>query len=380
MHGRKRAEYKARFQNPKVLEVLSQKSLQWHRLMEELLQRRQQFLNYGDNSDTNDNNTKASDFKLITLELLEKALVVNPDPYWLWQFRRELLQSWDTRMSETNWEKEASLTQSALLSNPKAYAAWHHRKWCIVINKNSDKPEEDHPQSLSLLSSELALTAEFLKADERNFHCWSYRKFIVRCLLHNDPKYQDIYGEQLANEQPSRTDLLGSNEHEESQRKVLQNEWDFTSTKIADNFSNFSAWHYRSQLLQHRCSEETNMDWKEELTLIENGICTEPDDQSIWWYHGIVLETMDDATRESLLPQHMELLQELLEETNRSCKWVFFGLLKCNAYLIPNDKNTALTNGNIYHELIRIDPDRRQRYECCLRKLGMSIGAEEPHA
>jgi geranylgeranyl transferase type-2 subunit alpha len=379
MHGRKRAEYKARFQNPKVLEVLSQKSLQWHRLMEELLQRRQQFLNHG-------KNTVETDAKVITLELLEKALVVNPDPYWLWQFRRELLQSCssDGRMSEIDWDnKEASLTQSALLSNPKAYAAWHHRKWCIyqqtIAITNNHKAGEVNQRS-RLLSSELALTAEFLKADERNFHCWSYRKYIVRCLLHNNPKYQDIYGEQLANELGRAVVEEEEDIDEETQQKILQDEWDFTSNKIADNFSNFSAWNYRSQLLKHRVFTES--DWKEELTLIENGMCTEPDDQSIWWYHGILLESMDPSTRKRLLPQHVELLQELLEETNRSCKWVFFGLLKCNDYSIPYDNTEMVqpTNGTIYQELIRIDPDRRQRYECCMRKLGISMGVEEPHA
>lgn len=51
-----------------------------------------------------------------------------------------------------------------------------------------------------------------LDADERNFHAWTYRRFL--CTLQGTPA-----DEELA----------------------------FSSTKIGQNFSNYSAWHYRTR-------------------------------------------------------------------------------------------------------------------------------------
>ena len=60
------------------------------------------------------------------------------------------------------------------------------------------------------------------------------------------------------------------------------NELEFTYEKICSNFSNYSAWHYRSKLIEHLYKEnqiDLNI-FKNELNLIEQALFTDPNDQS----------------------------------------------------------------------------------------------------
>ena len=120
------------------------------------------------------------------------------------------------------------------------------------------------------IDSELALCKEFLKLDQRNFHCWNYRRFLVE-------KSVEKGGE--GDEQEGK----GGNQ------QFIQ-EMEFSTEKIKENFSNYSAFHHRSlyikTLLSEMCIEDI---LQPELTIIESAIFTEPDDQSAWWYQQFLL-------------------------------------------------------------------------------------------
>ncbi|KAF9110786.1 hypothetical protein BGW39_004576, partial [Mortierella sp. 14UC] len=95
-------------------------------------------------------------------------------------------------------------------------------------------------------------------------HGWDYRRYIIRQLDLKDKEAKD---------------------------KILdraQSEFDFTTTKIHQNFSNYSAWHNRSTLLG-KLAEDMSQDEREaivdnEFDLVKNAIYTDPEDQSAWLY------------------------------------------------------------------------------------------------
>ncbi|CAI7999217.1 Geranylgeranyl transferase type-2 subunit alpha, partial [Geodia barretti] len=150
---------------------------------------------------------------------------------------------------------EQSLTQQCLRVNPKSYCIWLHRQWVL---DHSPRPDWTH---------EIGLCDLFLKYDERNFHCWDYRRFVT----------------SKAAVPPSE-------------------EFSFTYDKIAANFSNYSAWHYRSKLLPLLHPSPDHSEGVAETALLQehelaqNAFFTDPSDQSAWLYHRWLLGKTERPT------------------------------------------------------------------------------------
>jgi len=403
------------------------------------------------------------------LKLSETLLSVNPDPTDVWNQRREALlflhretvkggiveDSGVGNVGENKGDGEGEskvgndyfkvaaqflkgelvLTSTCLKKNPKSYGAWHHRKWSLrtwirllpdVVQSLSPPPSSpslssssktDGSTTVAVLQGELGLCAEFLSIDGRNFHCWSYRRFVVSALAFvvadpsastssssmkagdcphrrrqvdgpdgswdwalnvnnedrgNDGKEIDeiiddrrsvtdgeedsdvesdngrwvvVPGTQIASSPSPFPDYFVNNRSHSNEDKeisspltipnsvlspsdLLKTEWDFTTEKIHENFSNCSAFHHRSVLLPlvHRDnvrrerlmekkeqrnqgseakeenkdkrseSKEKKEEWKlrknlamSELDLVRNAVFTEPDDQTSWLYQRFVI-------------------------------------------------------------------------------------------
>lgn len=188
------------------------------------------------------------------LLLTEKILLQNSDVYTLWNIRREVFQNnknsnWSDEEYTSMLEKELTLTENCLKNNPKSYSVWHQRWWVMEYIQKPDWEKE------------LTLCTKCLNLDERNFHCWDYRQYVV--------------------------EKAGISDHAE---------YEFSTTKILNNFSNYSSWHYRSKILTklfYNDSEETpvmQQKREEELELVMNATFTDPNDSSAWFYQRWLLD------------------------------------------------------------------------------------------
>uniref|UniRef100_A0A673B370 Geranylgeranyl transferase type-2 subunit alpha n=1 Tax=Sphaeramia orbicularis TaxID=375764 RepID=A0A673B370_9TELE len=183
------------------------------------------------------------------LQLTQQLLSSNPDFATLWNYRREILMHLETVKDEDEvqkiYEAELFFLESCLKVNPKSYGSWHHRGWV-----SARLPRPDWARELSLCDRCLSL-------DDRNFHCWDYRRMVVK--MSGVP---------------------------------VDKELEFTDRLIGSNFSNYSSWHYRSTLLPllHPESPEPPSPICEEqllkeYELVQNAFFTDPNDQSAWFYY-----------------------------------------------------------------------------------------------
>eukprot|EP00041_Stephanoeca_diplocostata_P023485 m.578112 g.578112 ORF g.578112 m.578112 type:complete len:601 (+) comp22304_c0_seq1:597-2399(+) len=197
------------------------------------------------------------------LQMITAVLTTIPDFGTLWNWRREgFTNVWKDMPSDELQQKchaELLFLNQCLQHNPKSYGVWHQRRW--VMGMAPSPPWEE----------ELDNCNKFLKLDERNFHCWDYRRFVVR-----------------------------------HSHTASAEEFEFSMGKISENFSNYSAWHYRSTLLAkvrpadaHAGSDDEDMmgmrslDRRavaagaidEELDTVASAFYIDPCDQSAWFYH-----------------------------------------------------------------------------------------------
>lgn len=136
----------------------------------------------------------ARDYDKSGLALSGEILAGNCDVQTLWNFRKQIIEAAvavassipaDSVPATTDdnkppivdlFENELALTETCLRKNPKSYGSWFHRQWCL---KKADGLDLTSKSVLLSWSNELKLCGLFLKMDERNFHCWRHRFFVV---------------------------------------------------------------------------------------------------------------------------------------------------------------------------------------------------------
>lgn len=243
-----------------------------------------------------------------TLAMTQKLAALSPDFDTVWNYRREIITHLNSSKSSDEQYKffltELLGLVKLMKENPKSYTLWGHRQWVILEGLKIEKFMNEEQLSKvggGILNNEIKLCDKMLTADERNFHCWNYRSWIINTQLEQydeidkanqeksqiETKNEDKESEGDQETQPDKVQFVAS----EMKMSKLKEEFEMTSKMIEKNFSNFSAWHYRSKLLlkihkNNGSQYKVPIDIiKEELEKIKHAIFTEPNDQSPWNYH-----------------------------------------------------------------------------------------------
>ena len=191
----------------------------------------------------------------------------------------------------------------------------------------------------------------------------------------------------------------------EKVEEVIRSEFEYTSQRIEKNFSNCSAFHYRSKLIDlvleadlreagiSRNEEgeayQIKLDMaRGELEMVQSAVFTEPDDQTAWWYHRFVLAwarpkslehwTDQDSAAEAVesfaevLEEEKESIRELVDAEGGKCKWGLLALHMVLTELVDleddADRESFVEEANdCIDQLTILDPDRATRYNSMRR-------------
>ncbi|ODQ65936.1 protein prenylyltransferase [Nadsonia fulvescens var. elongata DSM 6958] len=351
-------------------------------------------------------------YNLAALDLTTQLLTWNPEYYTIWNYRREIfteglfptlpdLSSSDlaTKLDSVQAVLDADLhfIEARLKQSPKCYWIWNHRKWCLG---RSPQPN---------WAREMKLVGMILEYDERNYHGWEYRRYVVR-----------QHEAALIKALDSQSELDAMVKIDQIKSNLLRTEFAYTTKKINKNFSNFSAWHNRAKLMPQLLSNQTSIALsrkkqdeqvtvdprfslvhdplaflRAEIEFIRQAIFTDPDDQSAWLYHrwlitspraicsgpaanlpgalpllplGSTLMTHDEEI--DMVKCEIESIGELYDYEPDS-KWCIYGLIFFNVYLVKTLEGqravdfTAEFQEDIrskLHKLIELDPLRAGQY------------------
>jgi geranylgeranyl transferase type-2 subunit alpha len=264
-----------------------------------------------------------------SMDFLLKSSILMPDYPTLWTIRKILMEKYLPTLKDDEameyLQKEIKSILPIMMKNPKSYLLWYHRIWCLVkcieieIKKGTELEK-------SVLIDEIGLCNKFFLKDDRNFHCWNYR---VKILSLISIYYQNTF------------------------QKFVEDELKFTIEKVTMNFSNFSAWLYRSKLIpiyfvQHNIKWNTKeaLDFfKNDLELIKKAVYTDPKDQSPWNYLSWIITNFSPMYIKNIIIDENNLL---------TIKYSNVFKLEPLLEIIGEEKNYSLLNKEEFSSEIKI--------------------------
>lgn len=170
-------------------------------------------------------------------------------------------------------KNEMEMLVGLAMRDPKCYQIWHHRKWMFQkIWEVEQALMIQGAVSKKCIAMDIKICDKFLAKDERNFHAWNYRSFLIKYLIDRFP------AEALA---------------------TVEQELKFLHSKLEANFSNYSAIHFKTkylvlreqlkhpELLAKLSDEQVSVAWdivSQEVDFCKVGLFIAPYEQSLWIY------------------------------------------------------------------------------------------------
>ena len=272
-----------------------------------------------------------------SMDFLLKSSVLMPDYPTLWTIRKIQIEQHLPTLTEDEsmdfLQKEIKSIFPIMMKNPKSYLLWYHRIWCLVkcveieIKKGTQLDK-------SVLIGEIELCNKFFLKDDRNFHCWNYRVKILSLI--------SIY-------------------FQNNFKKFVEGELQFTMQKITMNFSNFSAWLYRSKLVPIYFVHN-NIKWntkealdlfRDDLDMIKKAIYTDPKDQSPWNYLSWIITNFS--------PMY---IKNIILEENNILTIQYSNVFKIESLLdiLGNENNYKLLNKEEFSSEIKIQLNNSENW------------------
>lgn len=324
----------------------------------------------------------------------DNLLDLNPEFYTVWNYRRDILLNLYTNevIAKEKYvellNRDLGFVMSLLQRYPKCYWIWSHRRCCLFELVELGSVDWNY---------EFKTISKLLELDSRNFHGWQYRRFVVENI--EKEKLDNLKKEKSDKDQPEGVDG-GNDPATIALLKIQIEEFNYTTIKINNNISNFSAWHNRSKLIPkifdlynklqnpslyqpqvHALFQDTYHVLIHELELIKTGMYMDTEDTSVWLYSSWLLTDplFTTSLKESnkyleLLQNQLKLVQELneLEKSDHvdnldNC-WCLKSIILLKGLILEELKQKG-QNDEIETEirdhlkvLIEIDPLRKGKY------------------
>ncbi|EEQ42765.1 conserved hypothetical protein, partial [Candida albicans WO-1] len=301
-----------------------------------------------------------------------ELLIINPEFYTIWNYRREILinnysssNDKDDQIYEDILNQDLNFVLVQLKKFPKCYWIWNHRRWLLFELVKLGKVNWKY---------EFGVVSKLLDLDQRNFHGWHYRRFVV---------------ENMELECKNDTTLI---------LKINLDEFNYTTLKIQKDFSNFSAWHNRTKLIPkiyNLIQQQQQKDGKifgdlpgielfqnpilllkNDLEMIKTGVYMSPEDTSVWLYlYWLLTDDLFTNAFKSHQQDYMNILHEQLqlinevnemekEDTGQDNVGCLKSMIFINA-LIQNENNEPVLTEQVkscLKQLAKIDPLRKNKY------------------
>ncbi|KAK6204918.1 geranylgeranyl transferase type II alpha subunit [Scheffersomyces amazonensis] len=321
---------------------------------------------------------KLRDSEVYTIETFNETtqiLLLNPEFYTMWNYRRDILIHLRPTIGDNDYvtylNKDLKLVLDVLKRYPKCYWIWNHRRWCLFELEELGKVNWEY---------EFGVVSKLLEMDERNYHGWQYRRVVVKNI-------EDFSIKNSENSKDSEALIL---------LNINVKEFEYTTSKIKKNISNFSAFHNRSKLipklfqyfkqvsvvpdnlkeLHEKVFANAHLLLVHELELIKTGMYMDVDDSSVWLYLRWLLSDsffVEDLTKEvyiSILKEQLSIVEELnqLEKEDHKDHWDHCWCLKTIVFikvLLAQATDSDILSEEIkshLNTLTVIDPLRKAKY------------------